>query len=715
MNLGRVLLPFYSPFIPDEASLLDEERTNEEYIFSFAPKDRLPLFKCFKNPKTSRFTEIEELDSLEELGYNVYELKEASAMYTEVLDSTRACSFLKTPRSGYDLRNGTWSALPSHPGTESELREPLVGLLNTIAGYVYLVLPGGTTREAVDSHDIPLAHDNGTHFTSPGICIKAAGPSFEVPEHAGRSRGLGYSNVASVLDVKLDKTKGNRVIHSKRAATFNRQIFIQQPNRHFSRSLLVTEKVFRLIHFDRSGVYVTKLSDIHKDASLFVQFAAGLMSPDERVLGLDTSVQWTIDQTLCRKVAGTITLSDTSGSETYELDMNEPPFVRPGIRGRGTVGWPARDPTTGEAVLVKDSWHTDSRHSECEFLLKAKGIPGIVEILDHEDYCAETAQYRPTGFDNEEFRNRFKPRLVLKRYGEPIWFFRSRLRLLLALRDVLVGTSRELFERGIIHRDISMLNILLGAPDSREGNRADPQMVHTHFHWMAFITESKAQGTRRYQSISVLKAPSLKPFPPQDYHDDLESLFYVYCHLVFGFEQPGVKNKEESDLLGDWDSGDVHVVSTAKTAFTLCPTNLACIPDYWGEACTTLLEEFQEVIRDVVRQKQRVNVNRRLDAEGKLKAYDATARDLDIAFGKVKDAFEKAITALEKEGLNAQELEPYLVFTPAPHANSSGNAPSSHREFSTAPVLQARDPVTHPNNEIPLTMKKRRGILEADD
>jgi hypothetical protein len=107
----------------------------------------------------------------------------------------------------------------------------------------------------------------------------------------------------------------------------------------------MTEKVFRLVHYDRSGVYVTPLFDIHKDASLLVQFVIGLTSPNEGDLGLDTSVQWTIDAVSGRKVSGTIQLEehepeDVAASQRlmiYDLDMSEPPFVRPGIRGRGTV------------------------------------------------------------------------------------------------------------------------------------------------------------------------------------------------------------------------------------------------------------------------------------------------------------------------------------------------------------------------------------------
>ncbi|KAJ3518590.1 hypothetical protein NMY22_g13599 [Coprinellus aureogranulatus] len=723
-------LPHVSPGTPGVTSLSDAALTSEDYIFTFAPKDRLPFSNSAKNAKTSRVSEIEELDSYEELGYRVYELKEvpAKSLYSEAVDLNRALDFLKAPQSGYDVENGIWKVLPSDPTCEADLRGPFVKIFNTIEHHFNPSPTRGTTREAVDSHNIPMAHDNGVHFTSPGICIKATGPSFEVPEHAGRSRGLGYTNVAAVLEVKLDKAKGKRMMHCQRMATYNRQIFIQQPSRHFVRSLLLTEKVFRLVHFDRSGIYVTPLFDIHKDASILIQFVAGLMSPSEEVLGFDTSIRWIVDEPSGKKVAGTITLNELNEEtgafteKTYNLDVNGAPFARPGIRGRGTITWKAKDPVTGAAVIIKDSWHTDSRTSECEFIRKAKGIPGIVEVLGYQKDCSQTISYRPLGYKSKDFRNRFKLRLVLKRYGAPIWFYRSRLELLYALRDVLIG-HRELFMRGIIHRDISMLNILLGEPGAEEGDRGiliDLDMAAYTENGASYLPADPQIGTRIYQSVSVISALSTTPPPPQDYSDDLESLFYVYCHIIYDFEQPGVRKKEGSELLADWDLDDTRVVSNTKAGFVLSATNMVCIPPYWGKACATLLKEFHGVIRGIVKEKDRINADRKLDAEAKLKAYHSVAQDHDVYFEKVKAAFDQAIAMLEKEGPNAQELEPYPVFVSAPHAISSGlplaeaEALIDEGEPLAAPSPQGKDTPTLHTNMVPLTSKKRLSEFNED-
>lgn len=80
----------------------------------------------------------------------------------------------------------------------------------------------------------------------------------------------------------------------------------------------------------------------------------------------------------------------------------------------------------------------------------------------------ETADYRPQGFRNNEFRNRAKLRAVLKKYGPSVWFFKSRLQLLLALRDALVGRSCALCD---IRREF--VNTRYRSPHSlREGHHS---------------------------------------------------------------------------------------------------------------------------------------------------------------------------------------------------------------------------------------------------
>ncbi|KAJ3549040.1 hypothetical protein NMY22_g1039 [Coprinellus aureogranulatus] len=657
----------------------------EEYIFTLQRTVRHACCKTNDNAKLNGAKEVEKQAALQETGPEIRHFSEESSrrIYGDIVNDQRASGYLKSNPSMYDMDRGIWTDLVKNPTSKEDLFGPLVRMMNSIIGHLGPSPREGIGRKAVDSHEAILVHDSGHHYSSPGVCIKARGPSFELPANvclAGRPTELGYTNVASAIDVQLEKGKGVGEESFRRLSVYNRQIFIHQPNRNFARSLTVTEKSFQLVHYDRSGAYSTCPFDIHKEARLFIQYVLGLASLNEQDLGLDTSVQWTVNPTTGKKVAGTIKV-EASGNENqpptvYNLDMEEAPFVRLGICGRGTVGWYAKHPNTGEAVFIKDAWHTNSGLSECVSLRAASGIPGIVEMLSWQDNCADTVRYRPAGelTHGDSFKNLTKTRLVLGKHGTSIWFFKTRLQLLCALRDALIG-HHALFKRGIIHRDISVLNVLLGHPDAPVGHRGfliDLDMAGIVENYKCTLPADPFTGTRLYQSYFVLRGGSYypPPPPPQDYMDELESFFYVLYHLMFGFKKPGILVPiEDRRFVYEWSGHDPSIAALGKGVLAYNPYMTTSIPPFWGTACVTLMQEFHDVMRDIRRAKIDIIGDRKTNSEEKLAAFDSLAARFDTYFEKVRDSFDKAIGELEKEGLNYEELEPYPSLLLPPHVS----------------------------------------------
>ncbi|TEB14494.1 hypothetical protein FA13DRAFT_1721535 [Coprinellus micaceus] len=574
---------------------------------------------------------------LTRLESRVYEVKAASAkaIYYGLEAEADILSFLKWTGSGYDAE--------------------------TLSGHFHPALPEGVTRKAIASPDIPLIHDNGVHFTKPGTCITSTGPSFESPEHVELSKGVGYTNVAAVVDVKLGELRGKRLVHCKR------------------------------------------LSRLQSDASLFVQFVIGLTSPNKEDIGLDTSVQWKIDKSSGKKVSGTITVNeynddtDTSTPKTYDLDMAEQPFLRPGICGRGTVGWQATDPSTGQSVIIKDAWRPASKNSESGYLLGTKGIPGVVEMLGYQDYCAQTAHFRPPGFSGKEFTDRFKLRLVMKKYGASIWFFRSRLQLLQALRDALIG-HRSLFECEIVHRDVSVFNILLGASGAPEGYRGI--LIDLD---MATYTEDRKSSlpSDPYTSIYVVEGRSLTPSPPQDYTDELESFFYALCYILHAFEKPGTLMKQLPAPVQFWDHDDLEMRAVGKSAFSFNVSKANELCRYWWGTCSDLMRDFHDVVRAILQKKDSAQKDPNLDVEAKLEVYDSLSQNSGAYFEAVKAAFDKAIARLETEGLNQEEIPdkptPRVASSPAvlsgaPSTASGSGVPCERKIGQGGPILPASLP-----------------------
>lgn len=252
--------------------------------------------------------------------------------------------------------------------------------------------------------------------------------------------------------------------------------------------MVVTEKNVRMIHFDRAGAQITPLIDIHQHPATLVRLVAGLASTDERVIGLDDSVQWTI--TDGRKAQGTVTTTAPDGTVKVYPIIDQIPTPQATYVGRGTACWRVRDPETSEELVIKDSWRPHDRPSEHEFLMLFNDIPGVVEMVSYETKRGETKDYRCTSTIGQ-YPNRVSMRIVMKSYGKSVEFFTSALQLLCAIRDAIAGLYRSILicsslsdnatitgherllaeDLKILHRDVSHNNILIGADGAAEGRR----------------------------------------------------------------------------------------------------------------------------------------------------------------------------------------------------------------------------------------------------
>ncbi|KAF6760873.1 hypothetical protein DFP72DRAFT_843148 [Ephemerocybe angulata] len=317
--------------------------------------------------------------------------------YKATASDRRIKNFL-TASALYDYGTNTWTGISREVRDEKTLRASLVKVIKTIVAGLGNVKG---SREVVDTHHTAFPHCEDTSQTSkPSISIRATGPSFSepwVPQGAKRvPNATGFSNVATVFEVKRDVDATEAAVDQ--LAVYNRwavfvfklsnlevdllfrQIFFHQLNRLFCRSLLLTETQVRLLHCDRSGAYKTTAVNIHDNPCTFVRLVLGLSSPHETVLGLDSTVQWTIKDGM--KVAGTITTVNDSGKRIkYQLRMDEPHAVRRTVRSRGTVCWNAMD-----------AWRLDEQVPEYTFLERAKGVAQMLTrgAAGHDLCCAHT-------------------------------------------------------------------------------------------------------------------------------------------------------------------------------------------------------------------------------------------------------------------------------------------------------------------------------------
>ncbi|KAJ3523795.1 hypothetical protein NMY22_g11280 [Coprinellus aureogranulatus] len=265
---------------------------------------------------------------LMELGNSIELVDESYAkdLYADIVDDKKIKAAFKkigySPRKKYGGGLGRWNEIPDAASKESELYPIFLKITSSVMETLG-TLDKKNTRTAVDTHSMHFTHlDNSTHYSKPDISILATGPSFELPyaKPGATKPTIGYTNIAAFMEVKREGDEGTDEDLIQQTGVYSRQLFIQQPNRKFVRTAVLTEHNIRVIHFDRSGARYTPWINFHKDPYTLVRIILGLSSVDEDVLGLDTSIQWTISKE-GRKVAGTIKMIDTGMDEGEQEEL----------------------------------------------------------------------------------------------------------------------------------------------------------------------------------------------------------------------------------------------------------------------------------------------------------------------------------------------------------------------------------------------------------
>ncbi|KAF6746215.1 hypothetical protein DFP72DRAFT_1175729 [Ephemerocybe angulata] len=627
---------------------------------------------------------------MQELGEKVHVVSEEwmESMYCDLVDQASLDRYIASEGSGYKVNKdgeGRWTELPRIPKQESELYRPLSAILSRLLKD-FDDRPGGdgVSREVVSSHDPKSTFRyEDLKDLCPDISIVATGPSFERDaEEDQYIVGIGYSNVASVVEVKLDEDLGSATFDETeqvaQLAFYCKNIFTKQPNRNFVRSMILTENHARLVHYDRGGFYISPLINIHRNPRTFIRLALGSGAQNEQILGLDTTVQWKTDRATGKKISGTIEATDADGlSVVYQINMSHSPFVRPEIKSRGTTCWHATDPRTGQEVFVKDAWRETNKTSEYSYLKAAQGIDGVVQTISFKDDCATTMEYRPEAILSETFQHKTKSRLIVQRYGKSIEHFTSRYQAIAGLRDA-IAAHRDLLSKSVLHRDVSVHNILLGAenaPPGRRGILIDLDMATWTFKDASEQRTEAGVGVRRFQSSTVLWGLLQECPPLHDYLDDLESFFYVLCHLVLLWDRPGKRDVDMDRTLRKWEhEEDLTIVIDAKAAICCSPC-LGTSP-WWGDACDTLVEAFREIVWAAMLKKILVRRNTKIHPEERRQRLEAIAKVSGDIYGKVLTLFDDALASFEQEDSTSPEVVAIAPTCPTPIAPIVTPAPT---------------------------------------
>ncbi|KDR85790.1 hypothetical protein GALMADRAFT_234869 [Galerina marginata CBS 339.88] len=469
------------------------------------------------------------------------------AFVGRVPDESKVTEFLEHC-SLYDNSAKRWRDIPDEKiQHENVLYSPIREILQAVVDYFGY----SDSREVFDTHKVqyPSHRQEGSGNndatkdlkSSPDIMIRARGSVSKnfmfKPEPLKRQD---YTRGISPTEVK---TQRNRRLFDNicQTAVYARQCFIQQHNRKAVYCLIITEKIVQICMFDRSGVYHSVDINIHENAADFVRLILGVVSPDEEVVGFDTTVFW--DKKTNERFLTTV--NHRNEFVRYKLACTRPVFYRRAIVGRGTCCWKVMD-AQGNLFIVKDAWRSRGRVPEAEFIESVKGLVGVGQMVAFEDrdHISDLRGIEMATIPEDlksAFRDRILARITSKYGGQPIDMFNSAQEVLYAFRDAIAG-HRNLWNAKILHRDVSVNNILIGANPFDIGNRGliiDLDMAIRIDRDKSLAGQDFRTGTRAFQSVNVLNSYSSETSTvPHDYLDDLESFFYVLCWICCGHDRP---------------------------------------------------------------------------------------------------------------------------------------------------------------------------------
>ncbi|KAA8893569.1 hypothetical protein FN846DRAFT_913884 [Sphaerosporella brunnea] len=408
-----------------------------------------------------------------------------------------------------------------------------------------------------------------------------------------------WDQVRVVGELKSNPDKDGRDRTFIQLANYMRELFGTQPQRCWAFGFTLCVSLMRIFRFDRSGAVGSTAIDIHEQPSRFLGAMKFFLTPDAEAIGFDPTIRWNPRYTVGWNSLDTVvdvvydpTVHFVNRSlpkplpEPFIVADNQkyricPSFIvrRYAIATRGTVCWRARpfDQPDGSpwVYVIKDQWRAAERDQEGDFLARiAPGAVGLPDYIWHTDVRSgptgsvmDVAGHVRKGFDHGaqdrgrtsirpltdtsrnlyhttadciRLQNRVKTRLIMSPLGYPLLSFTSYRHLLLALRDAVLGHRHMYMERNIVHRDVSLNNILLHPQQGTAATFPYGFLIDFDFaidrarqepSGADFIT-----GTFRYMSIDVLTGQMSQPHSPIQ---DLESFYYVLLDIAIHYDERG--------------------------------------------------------------------------------------------------------------------------------------------------------------------------------
>ena len=376
-------------------------------------------------------------------------------------------SILKTCEEMGLWKNESWQGFTEKPILEKQLYDPFVRLANNI-----LSIEDSTSAiQWVEHGDTPLQ----------GSKAKRKADMLLVPTDKAQNRGrqaIFWRDVLVVMEIKRDSSDGDDT--TLQLASYAREVFGAQDNRRFVFGITLSGFVMRVWLFDRAGGIGSEAFEINENPDMLVRVIVGFAAMyrnNRTALGYDPTIFYREDDKT-RRI--------NIGGEEFILDATFTLPRSPAVASRATICWKAyKAGNPKKFYAIKDSWRLSTRDEEGPMLRDATdklrlvwdkvSMPSLVaQYHTHENVCVAGRQDNTNNNRNNLVQQcaqgeppqpyRIHTRIVVSMFGERIEKFRNALQLLVVLRDAIEGHWQLFDVAKILHRDISLNNIMIN-PD----------------------------------------------------------------------------------------------------------------------------------------------------------------------------------------------------------------------------------------------------------
>ena len=275
----------------------------------------------------------------------------------------------------YDAKKGCWRSLRQNPD-EDEACTWLIDLQERC-------LPDGKARYFRSTADSKVGPKTKRQID---LLLK---DKSRVPNESDGSKHA-WSDILVAGELKESEEHSKSLL--LQLASVVRNVFANQPTRHFVHGFTLTGSVLESWVFDRSGPYSAKTFNIHDEPKRFIEVVFGYLLMDKEELGIGTFLEEKGGKQFVTFPAKT----PRGKKRKFELDP-EPIARSRAIVCRATTCFLAK-PVSSRSYdsVVKMSWTSDLRPPETDLLQKANGsgVKGLAKLIAYQNEITSIKELR---------------------------------------------------------------------------------------------------------------------------------------------------------------------------------------------------------------------------------------------------------------------------------------------------------------------------------